>query len=101
MKRFAEDQGRQAQDCALAGDQGLHVWEGVDGIRKWNTTPSCFKRTKMWAHLYDQDTSRLRATARRLGVRAIFVHYEGERNQHVDLCGAPLSRAIRESEQEQ
>jgi hypothetical protein len=41
---------------------------------------------------------RLLKTARRLGVRKPRVDRRGELGQHVDLCGKPLERAMKECE---
>jgi len=88
MKRFAQDQADDAIAFAAAGGQGLHVYP-----RLGMAAPACFRRAAVWAHLYDHDVDRLRATARALGVNEIVVHHEGQATQHVDLCGKPLARA--------
>ena len=49
------------------------------------------------AHLFDQDETRLRATARRLGVKIIQVCRPGSPSQHIDLCGQPCRRAQAEA----
>ena len=59
--------------------------------------PACFRRAKEFAHLFDQDAERLVATARRLGVRRVVVSRRGQPQQHVDLCGGPLRKAVAES----
>lgn len=60
---------------------------------------ACFRKTnrQKWAHLCDDDMERLKALARRLGVKRIKVSKEGQRGQHIDLCGAPLRKAIGEA----
>ncbi len=75
---------------ALDGHQALHVWCPE---HDWPTAPAVFKKYKEWAHFFDQDVERLKKTARQLGVRVIFVHHEGTKRQHIDLCGKPLERA--------
>lgn len=57
-------------------------------------TPSCFKGRRQIAHLFDQDKARLVRTAKRFGVRVILVEREGTHQQHIDLCGKPLERAL-------
>ena len=93
MTRFERRQYKRAQEFAAEGGQALHVFRRIPGM----PAPGCFKRSKFWAHLYDQDLKRLKATARRLGVRVIKVHHEGTKRQHIDLCGKPLDRALGES----
>lgn len=50
------------------------------------------------AHLLDANESRLIKTAKRCGVRVIKVSRRGKRGQHIDLCGKPLEKALRECE---
>ncbi len=98
MKQFDAKQLREAKACADVGGQGLHVYQypvtGLPGA------PAVFNREaaagRPWAHLFDADADRLRKTARRLGVQAVFIQHQGTSDQHVDLCGAPLRRAIAE-----
>ncbi len=83
-----------ALEAARRGRQALHVWR-ANHIP--STAPDCFRRAwpGPWAHLLDTDADRLRATARRLGIRQVFLHHEGRGQwQHVDLCGLPLAKAI-------
>lgn len=90
-----------AMECVARGGQALHVWvpkaPGVYAEADGRKAPACFRRTKVWAHLMDADAERLEATARRLGVRRVVVSKRGHEHQHVDLCGKPLERAIREA----
>jgi hypothetical protein len=98
MKLFAHREIREARAYAEAGGQALHAWDpprDEQGRNNWPGAPTCFRRSGQWGHLFDMDTDRLIATARRLGVRAIMIHGQGAR-QHVDLCGQPLAKAIRE-----
>jgi len=95
MKRFDRKQIREAVDFALQGGQALHVWDGTGWAKPG--TPACFRHSRLWAHLLDQDAARLDATARRLGVRAVAIQCRGLRGQHVDLCGKPLAKAIHET----
>jgi hypothetical protein len=57
-------------------------------------TPNCFKDRTQIGHLFDQSKERLISTARKLGVRVIRVERDGQRGQHIDLCGKPLARAV-------
>ena len=60
--------------------------------------PICFRKSKFWwGHLIGNDAEQLIKTAKRLGVRKIVIGREGRPGQHVDLCGAPLDRAIKEA----
>jgi hypothetical protein len=89
-------QARDLKDAiayAAAGGQALHLHR-ILGLRP----PACFRRDveqgRDIAHFFDQDKERLVATVRRLGVRVVRVEREGTDKQHVDLCGAPLRKAI-------
>lgn len=93
MKLFKYSQVRAAVECAVNGGQALHLWIGDNFHRNDKKTPACFKRSKEWGHLLDQDIERLKKTAHKLGVRVIKVSAAGKRNQHIDLCGKPLERA--------
>ena len=85
---------QEALDYAACGGQALHVWNGG----QWpGDAPACFRRSPIWGHLMDQDEKRLVATARRLGVRRVVVSKRDRREQHVDLCGAPLRKAMAET----
>ena len=100
MKLFETMTIREAYAFAKEGGQALHLFDGKIWGNPSEPTPSCFRRTmkagKMWAHLFDQDKTRLIATAKRLGVRVIVVSREGNYAQHIDLCGRPLERALAE-----
>lgn len=95
MKRFEQRQLREAIAHAAAGGQALHVCNTRQlGVDLMPGAPQCFKWSKQFAHLFDQNRDRLRATARKLGVRVIFVDRAGTPQQHIDLCGRPLERAL-------
>jgi len=93
VKLFETRQIREARAFAAGGGQALHLMTG-DWARGWGG-PACFQRAKEFAHLFDQDVSRLIGTARRLGVRKVAVHGPRTPGQHVDLCGRPLRVAKR------
>jgi hypothetical protein len=95
MRAFERGQSNEAMLYAAEGGQGLHVYPAL-GMN----APLCFKRSKQWAHLYDMDTKRLISTAKQLGVRVIVVHYRGHPNQHIDLCGGPLKKAMNSIQKE-
>lgn len=96
MKLFAMGKVREAIQFSMNGGQAVHVWDGS----MWpGRAPVCFRRHREWAHLLDQDEARLVATAKRLGVRRVVVSRRGQREQHVDLCGAPLERAKRQTKE--
>ena len=90
MKLFQQREVREAIAHAESGGQALHLHWSVGG----DNAPACFKKHRQWGHLIDHDLKRLKATARRLGVRKIAIDRLGARGQHVDLCGKPLERAI-------
>ena len=84
-----------AIDAIMAGGQVLEEWD--KSYTYGPGAPTCF-RGKNFVKLYDNDTDRLMATARRLGVRVIHVDRRGEPGaQHIDLVGQPMRRAIREA----
>jgi hypothetical protein len=95
MTAFAMGKLREAYAHADAGGQALHLMEHSGGL--YPNAPTCFRRTRRFAHLIDNNRERLVATARRLGVRRIVVSRDGKRGQHIDLCGRPLERAIAEA----
>lgn len=95
MKRFDQRQLLAAYAHAKSGGQALHVCDVAPFITK--RTPGCFRRSAQFAHLFDQNLCRLKATARHLGVRVLKVERVGEIGQHIDLCGQPLARAIKQS----
>lgn len=93
MRRFESRQIQDAVDHALDGGQALHLHQILTP-----GAPACFVRAvnrgENIAHLLDQDTNRLRQTARQLGVRVVVIEREGTTRQHIDLCGKPLARAL-------
>jgi hypothetical protein len=95
MKRFACMEIEEAIAHAAAGGQALHLHRIIVDRQK---APRCFvqavDRGEDIAHLFDQNELRLRVTARRLGVRVLVVERRGTPNQHIDLCGGPLKRAL-------
>lgn len=95
MRNFEERDIWEARDYALHGGQALHCH-----FQLGSTPPRCFVRDvnagKAIGHLFDQDIVRLKATARRLGVRVVVVERIGKPYQHVDLCGAPMAKATAE-----
>lgn len=93
MKVFAQRELHDAYAHAAVGGQALHLMDGWLAHRRPDT-PACFKNRGQIAHLFDQDRDRLIKTVRKLGVRVIQVEREGERGQHIDLCGRPLERAL-------
>lgn len=92
MKIFQQRELREAIAYAAAGGQALHVCSSAQFVTA--AAPGCFKRSKQFAHLLDQNAVRLVKTAKRLGVRVVVVERSAEPRQHVDLCGKPLERAI-------
>lgn len=100
MKKFEQRELNAAAQHAADGGQALHMMHGSFAYGR-KDTPSVFKGRKQIAHLFDQNLERLKATARRLGVRVIKVERLGHKYQHIDLCAGPLDRAIRETTHDQ
>ncbi len=76
---------RAALAHAADGGQAVHL-HTIIGDR--SAAPRCFVQA------VDRGELRLVATVRRLGVRVVVVERGGTDRQHVDLCGAPLRKAI-------
>ena len=93
MKLFEEREIFKAYRHSVEGGQALHLfsWPGASP-----GAPLCFKKSKQGGHLLDMDKYRLIETARGLGVRIIKIGREGTKKQHVDLCGRPLQKAIKQ-----
>jgi len=95
MRHFTQGQVREALAFAAAGGQALHTHRVIPYRAG---APRCFlaavDRGEDIAHLIDHDMDRLRATARRLGLRRVYIDRQGRPGQHVDLCGGPLRRAL-------
>lgn len=89
MKVF--DNIRKALQYSLTGGQALHVWSPTV---IYSDAPRCFKRCKVWAHLFDNDVKRLTETAKNLGISCISIERQGKIGQHIDLCGKPLEKAL-------
>ncbi len=95
MRHFECLELEEALAYAAAGGQALHTHRIIVDERK---APQCFvralRRGEDIAHLFDQDSFRLRKTVKKLGVNIIFIERPGQPGQHVDLCGKPLQRAL-------
>lgn len=95
MKRFKTMEVEEAVAYAASGGQALHCHRIIPDRNK---APQCFVRAvdrgEEIAHLFDLDTQRLKETAKRLGVRVVFIDKAGTPGQHLDLCGAPLKKAM-------
>lgn len=87
---FTAKQLHLAMGYAMGGGIAIHTYNALPMKR----APLCFKRSKGWAHLFDQDKDRLISVARAFGVRVVKVHHEGTEKQHIDLCGVPLGKAL-------
>lgn len=96
MKIFQAAEIPEAVAYAQEGGQALHLHRIIANKKK---APACFVKAidkgEHIAHLFDQDEDRLRKTALGLGVRIILVERQGTPKQHIDLCGAPLKKAIK------
>lgn len=98
MKAFSWRYVEQAVRYAHNGGQGLHLHRFIMSPN----APRCFtaavNRGEPIAHLFDLNTERLVRTARQLGVKVIFIDKDETPQQHIDLCGRPLSLAIERCE---
>jgi hypothetical protein len=83
---------------AASGGQSLSLWPGsiADAIP---TAPKCFKGLEEFGKIHDQDAARLTATAKRLGIRVVYIDRRGTPEQHIDLCRGPLEKAKAEAAQ--
>lgn len=95
MRVFQSREVDEAWEHAMEGGQALHLHRIIVDRRR---APRCFVAAvdcgEDIAHLFDQDELRLVATVKRLGVKVVKVEHPGTFRQHVDLCGAPLRKAI-------
>lgn len=95
MRHFTIMEIEEAYAYAVGGGQALHTH---NIIVNENNAPRCFvnaiRRGENIAHLFDLDKTRLVKTARSLGVRVVYIDNEDTTRQHIDLCGAPLRRAL-------
>lgn len=93
MRVYSVFQVDEAVAYALAGGQALHLHQIIPDR---DAAPRCFvnavDRGEFIAHLFDQDTVRLLATARRCGVRVLHIDRAGGDGQHIDLCSGPLRK---------
>lgn len=98
MRQYKMMELREAVEYAEEGGQALHLHTIIGNRSK---APKCFVRAvdkgENIAHLFDQNKSRLIATAKKVGVpsRMVLVEREGTPHQHIDLCGTPLKNAIK------
>jgi hypothetical protein len=99
MKYFGHHEIREARDYAIEGGQALHVWDPGEAGETWPGAPAVFRRSRPWAHLFDQNAQRLRDTAKKLGVRVVVISDFGTPDQHTDLCAGPLKKAIKLTKQ--
>jgi hypothetical protein len=95
MRLFLSEALREALLYSQQGGQALHLHRFIGDAHK---APRCFvnavNRGEYIAHLFDLDKARLVNTAKRLGVRVLKLDKEDTLSQHVDLCGAPLRKAL-------
>lgn len=91
IKVFTEKEIFEAYTFSKNGDQALHLFGNP---RMYPGAPVVFKKFDQAGHLFDMNLKRLMVTAKRFGVKCIFVHKKGTPKQHIDLCGKPLLDAI-------
>lgn len=95
MLAFGTFEVEEAIAHSAAGGQALHLHRIIPDRKR---APRCFvqavDRGEPIAHLFDLDKVRLLATAKRLGVRVLYIDRPGTERQHIDLCGKPLERAM-------
>lgn len=92
MKLYQAQKIKEAILNANRGGQSLHIYKALPNL--FPKAPRVFKQASIWGHLFDQNKERLIETAVALGVNRIFIHSENTENQHIDLCGRPLRKAI-------
>jgi hypothetical protein len=94
VKLFSTFEVEEAVAHAADGGQSLHLHQIIVDRAK---APGCFvsavNRGEPIAHLFYLDRDRLIATAKRLGVKVIFVDRDRTASQHIDLCAGPLRKA--------
>lgn len=94
MKAFKCMEIDEALAFSREGGQALHLHRIIANP---DTAPRCFvsavDRGEDIAHLFDLSEMRLIATAKKLGVKVVYVDRAGTDRQHIDLCGAPLRKA--------
>jgi hypothetical protein len=90
---FTQSQVLAAREHAMHGGQAIHLHRML-GLNP----PQCFARDvragKDIAHVFDQNTARLIATAKKMGVRVILVDRLNSAHQHIDMCGKPLEKLL-------
>jgi len=95
LKKFEVRELKEAIAHAANGHQAVHLHTICPP-----TAPLCFKKTisqgKPIAHLFDNDVDRLIRTVKVLGVNVIKVEREGTDKQHIDLCGKPLDKLLKQ-----
>lgn len=96
MKVFQTREMHEAIAYAGNGEIAIHLHSIV-----FPRSPACFRdavaRGEQIAHVFGKDRSVLTSLARRLGVRIIVIDNPGTDKQHVDLCGAPLRKLLKEA----
>lgn len=95
MKVFQQREIREAYAYAAAGGIALHVCSSRGLVS--DAAPGCFQRSEQFAHMFDQNYERLIALAKTFGVRVIRPQHCGTYRQHIDLCGKPLEKAIKQA----
>jgi hypothetical protein len=96
MKVFDFFYVEEAIQYAGEGKVALHLHNVV-----FDESPLCFRmavraRKEPIGHLFDQNKARLVSTAKRLGVKVIFIDKEDTKDQHIDLCAGPLKKLLLE-----
>lgn len=99
IKYFSHDEVKAALKHSSSGGVALHVFKPSKKSNAPAVFKMCARKGQNWAHLLDQNKTRLIMTARMLGVKKVAVHREGLTTQHIDLCGWPLFKAIQEAEE--
>lgn len=92
-KLFTWRELQEAMQFAYQGGQALYIMPGKFADKR-KDCPEPLQGQPFIAHLFDQQTTRLEATARELGLATILIEKQGERQQHIALSGEPLNKAI-------
>lgn len=95
LRAFRTLELNDAYKFASEGGAALHLHNIIVNYQR---APKCFIRDvragKPIAHLFHADALVLNQLAKQLGVKVILIERPGQHGQHIDLCGAPLVKAL-------
>lgn len=95
MKTFTQREFKQAISYSMSGGVATHLHMIV-----FPKSPKCFKKDVKAgvpiAHVFCQDAELLETIALKCGVHQVVIEHKGTSRQHVDMCGLPLKRLLKE-----